>query len=200
MAALIVALAISVTTAQALTSNQVQEIKKTVLSVPVPEMPAKAAELVTNAQKKDKQAVAVTAVRAVISKHRAAAPLVISAISKAAPELAPAVVAVATEAAGDQSAAIARAAVAAAPAQQAEIAAAVNKGSSVSPAVVASSAPSVKVTRPSNPFGTRSTASSSTTQGNIIVTQTKIDGEAFPEDAPETPDSPSVVVYNQPPQ
>ena len=84
----VAAVTLSVTSAQALTSIQVQEIKRTVLSVPVPEMPAKAAEMVVAAQKKDRQAVAVTAVRAVVMKHRAAAPLVISAVSRVAPEVA----------------------------------------------------------------------------------------------------------------
>src|SRR4051812_36108541 len=115
-AALFVAIAtFTVTSSKALTSIQVQEIKKTVLSVPVPEMPAKAAELVTRAEKKDRQAVAVTAVRAVVLKHRAAAPIVISAISKVAPEVAPAVAVAAAEVATEQAPMIARAAATSAP-------------------------------------------------------------------------------------
>lgn len=110
---------------QALTSIHIQEIKKAVLGVPVPEMPAKAAELVASAQKKDRQAVAVTAVRAVVVKHKAAAPLVISAVSRVAPEVAPAVAVAASELVADQAPAIARAAATSAPAQAAKVSEAV---------------------------------------------------------------------------
>src|SRR5688500_12751930 len=109
-ALLIATAALTVTSSQALTSIQIQEIKTSVLSVPVPEMPAKAAALVKNAEKKDRQAVAITAVRAIVVKHKAAAPLVISAISKVAPELAPVVAAAGAEIATTQAAAIANAA------------------------------------------------------------------------------------------
>lgn len=126
-AALLAAIAtFTVVPANALTSIQVQEIRKAVLSVPVPEMPAKAAELVTKAEKKDRQATAVTAVRAVVLKHRAAGPLVISAISKAAPELAPAVAVAAAEVATEQAPLIARAAAVSAPSQATEVIAAVS--------------------------------------------------------------------------
>lgn len=75
------------TSAYALTTTQVREIKQSILAVPVPEMPAKAAALVSKASKQDREAVAVTAIRAVAFKHRTAAPLVATAISKAAPEV-----------------------------------------------------------------------------------------------------------------
>ena len=117
----------TVTSASALTSIQLQEIKQAVLSVPVPEIPAKAAELVTKADKKDKQAVAVTAVRAAVLKHRAAAPLVISAISKAAPEIASAVAVAASELVNDQAPLIARAAAVSAPSKASEVIAAVSQ-------------------------------------------------------------------------
>ena len=121
-ALLIATAALTVTSSQALTSIQIQEIKTSVLSVPVPEMPAKAAALVKNAEKKDRQAVAITAVRAIVVKHKAAAPLVISAISKVAPELAPVVAAAGAEIATTQAAAIANAAAVAAPEQAPEVA------------------------------------------------------------------------------
>jgi hypothetical protein len=123
----VAAATLSVASVQALTSIQVQEIRQTILSVPVPEMPAKAAEVVVNANKKDRQAVAVTAVRAVVSKHRAAVPLVISAVSRVAPEVAPAIAVAASELATDQAAAFAHAAAMAAPVQAHEISAAVAK-------------------------------------------------------------------------
>ena len=58
LAAVLIALATFVSSSHALTANQAQVIKTTVLSVPVPEMPAKAVELVTSAEEKDRQAVA----------------------------------------------------------------------------------------------------------------------------------------------
>ena len=186
-AALLIALAISITSASALTSNQVQEIKKQVLSVPVPEMPAKAAEVVSSAKAKDRQAVAVTAVRAVVMKHRAAAPLVISAISKAAPELAPVVAGVAAELVVDQSTAIVAAAAAAAPAQATEIRQAVPAATPIAVAPVRT-----------NP--TRGNADNGgPSQGTIDIVTTPVGGGEFPDSAPTTPDEDPVVIYNQPP-
>ena len=108
-------------TSSALTTIQIKNIRSEVLSVPLPEMPAKAAELVSIAQKKDRQATALTAIRAIVAKHRAAAPLVVSAISRVAPELAPAVAAASVELAPEQAAPVATAAIAAAPAQSVSI-------------------------------------------------------------------------------
>ena len=115
--ALMVALALSTSSAMAITAAQVKSTKEAVLSVPVPEMPAKAAELVTAADSKDREAVAVTAVKAIVFKHRASAPVVVAAVSKAAPEVAAAVTAAASELASDQARTIARAAMKAAPGQ-----------------------------------------------------------------------------------
>lgn len=125
-AAVLIAAATFAASSHALTAGQVQMIQTTVLGVPVPEMPAKAAELVIQAEKKDKQEVAVTVVRAVVSKHRAAAPLVIASISKAEPELAPVVAAVAAKLVPEKAAYIARAAMIAAPAHASAVPAAVN--------------------------------------------------------------------------
>lgn len=108
-AALLAALA-AFSPAFALEASQTAKLKETVLSVPVPEMPAKAVELVKASDADSREAVAVTVVRAIVSKHRGAAPMVVSAISKAAPEL---------------SLAVAMAAVAEAPSQKEAIAAAV---------------------------------------------------------------------------
>jgi hypothetical protein len=191
MAALCVALAtFTVTSASALTSIQVQEIKHAVLAVPVPEMPAKAAELVAKAEHKDRQAVAVTAVRAVVQKHRSAAPLVISAVSKAAPDLAPAIAVAASELDNNQAGQIARAAALSAPTQAAEVIAAVSKA-------VPSQATSV--TENVNPVLSRSAASTGTSSGGTITTGNKrISGENFPISAPKQAATP-VQIYNAPP-
>jgi hypothetical protein len=172
-AAMCVAVAtLTVTSSQALTSIQVQEVKKAVLGVPVPEMPAKAAELVTKAEKKDRQAVAVTAVRAVVTKHRAAAPMVISAVSKAAPELASIVAVVATQIVTEQAPMIARAAAISAPGQAREITAAVSGVSGVTPQAASSVSAMV------NQVSSRGSASGSgSSGGTITISPTPIDNQ-----------------------
>jgi hypothetical protein len=183
------------TSVHALTTVQVQDIKKSVLSVPVPEMPARAAEIVTSAQKKDRQAVAITAVRAVVQKHSAAAPLVIAAVSKAAPEVASAVAVAASEVAKDQAPAIARAAAVSVPARAVEIGAAVSKA-------VPSQAASVNATV--TPIATRGSAANNPTFVTIdtrpINQQTGGGGNGnFPSAPPQEAQTP-VVIYNAPRQ
>src|SRR5687768_6169947 len=85
-------------------SAQLKSIKKTISSVPVPELPATAADLVTKASKEDREIVAVTALRAAIYKSRSSAPLVVAAISKAAPDVAAPVARVAAQMESAQSA------------------------------------------------------------------------------------------------
>lgn len=114
-AAVIVAMAMAAPSAFAITATQAKAIKKAVSSVPVAEMPAKAAELVKDATKEDREAVAVTAVRAGISKSRSSARLMVSAVIKAAPEVAGAVTMVATEMESEQAGTITSAAISAAP-------------------------------------------------------------------------------------
>jgi hypothetical protein len=114
-AAVIVAMAMAAPSAFAITATQAKAIKKAVSSVPVAEMPAKAAELVKDATKEDREAVAVTAVRAGISKSRTSARLMVSAVIKAAPEVAGAVTMVATEMESEQAGTITSAAISAAP-------------------------------------------------------------------------------------
>jgi hypothetical protein len=198
-AALFVAIAtFTVTSSKALTSIQVQDIKETVLGVPVPEMPAKAAELVKRAEKKDRQAVAVTAVRAVVMKHRAAAPLVISAVSKAAPDLAPAIAVAALEISSEQAPAIARAAAASAPQQAFQINTAVAKAV---PAQATSVAASI------NQVTTRGSAAEAVAGGGTVTLSNRpinqSEGGAgngqFPIGEPSKASNP-VVLYNTPPQ
>jgi len=176
-------------TSSALTTIQIKNIKSEVLSVPVPEMPAKAAELVSAAQKKDRQATALTAVRAIVAKHRAAAPLVVSAISRVAPELAPAVAAASVEIAPEQAATVATAAIAAAPAQSVSIRDVVVKAAPSQAANVANATTTA----------TRGSASPPPSGGGTVTgSTTPINGGAFPSTAP-TPVSDPRVIYNQPP-
>jgi hypothetical protein len=112
----------------AASNAQLKAIKKTISSVPVPELPAKAAELVTQADKDDREAVALAAVRAAILKSRPSAPAVVAAVSKVAPDVASAVARVAAQMETAQSARITAAAVDAAPQAKAEIVSSVQQG------------------------------------------------------------------------
>jgi hypothetical protein len=184
VAALFVALA-TVVSSNALTTIQIKNIQTEVLGVPVPEMPAKAAELVQAAQKKDRQATALTVVRAVVAKHRAAAPLVVSAIAKVDPNLAPAVAAASAEIAPEQASSIATAAIAVAPGQSVVIREQVVKAAPTQTAAVNTA--------------TRGSASPPPSGGGTVtVINTPINGGTFPATPPAAANDPRVV-YNQPP-
>ena len=122
------AAAVVAPSAMAVTEAQLKAVKKSLNSVPVPELPAKAAELVTQTAKEDREEVAVTVVRAAIRKSRSSAPLVVSAISKAAPEVAAPVSRAAAEMEAAQSDTIAFAAIGAAPHAKTEIVSSVHQG------------------------------------------------------------------------
>lgn len=141
-AAVIVAMAIAAPSAFAITVAQAKAVKKAVTSVPVAEMPAKAAELVKNASKEDREEVAVVAVRSGISKSRSSARLMVSAVVKAAPEVAGAVTMAATEMESGQAGSIAGAAINAAPGSKSQIVSSANQGvtmASASPATASMS-------------------------------------------------------------
>jgi hypothetical protein len=121
IATLTVAMAVAAPSAFAITAAQAKAVKKAITSVPVAEMPATAAELVKNSSKEDREAVAVTAVRAGIYKSRSSARLMVAAIAKAAPEVAGAVTRAASEMEVAQAGQIATAAITAAPSAKAEI-------------------------------------------------------------------------------
>ena len=127
-AALMVALAMVAPSTFGITAAQTKAVKKAVTSVPVAEMPAKAAQLVTEASKEDREAVAVTAVRAGISKSRSSARLMVSAVAKVAPEVAGAVTMAASEMEASQAGYIASAAISAAPSAKNEIVTSANRG------------------------------------------------------------------------
>lgn len=112
----------------AVTDAQLKTIKRSVNEVAVAELPAKAAQLVTEAPKEDREAVAITVVRTAIRKSRSSAPLIVSAVSKAAPEVAAPVSRVAAEMESGQSSSIAAAAVSAAPRAKTEIVSSVHQG------------------------------------------------------------------------
>ena len=113
--------------AKALTANEVKEINKAITTVPLAELPPKAANLVVKAKAKDRSDVALTVVRAVVAKKPASVPAVVGAISKASPENSPAIAAEAATLLNDQAAEIAKAASAGAPTHASKVAAAVSK-------------------------------------------------------------------------
>ena len=111
LAALLASLTCFVTSPiQALTEKESSTINQTIKATLVADLPVKAAQMVTQAAKKEKEAVAVAVVRAAIAKKPASAVSVVSSVIKAAPATAPAVVAAATKLAPDQMEAIAVAA------------------------------------------------------------------------------------------
>jgi hypothetical protein len=120
--ALLVALSMLVgTSAHALTTSQAKAVRKAVTSVPVPEMGSKAVELILQAEKQDREIVAVTAVRAIVFRFKSSAPVVVATVSKAVPDVAAAVAAAASELSRSEATEIASAASTAAPGQAASI-------------------------------------------------------------------------------
>ncbi len=108
-------------------SPQVDTFKTALKSVPVPEMGAKAAQLVSEAKADVRQSTAEAVVAAVVELKPVAAVSVVSAIARENPDVAPAVAARAASALPKDAVAIARAAAGAAPAQAAKIVLAVCK-------------------------------------------------------------------------
>ena len=127
LAALLVALFAPISFGSPLTEPQSKAIQKAVADVRVPELAAKAAQLVAQASEKDKEGVALATVEAVISKHPGAAPEVVAAICKVAPATSASVAAAAATLVPYDASEIAIAASKAAPAQAARIAVAVAK-------------------------------------------------------------------------
>jgi hypothetical protein len=116
-----------VCSANTLPEAQIKSIKKTVDGVPVPELAPKAAEIVKKASAKDREDVAVTVVRLIVTEKPTLARDVVVAVVKVAPEVSSAVTRVAAELCPEQAMVIAQDAAALAPAQAKEIAAAVAK-------------------------------------------------------------------------
>ena len=105
----------SVSPAQALTEKETAGITQSIKDAPAAELAVTAAEIVTQATKKEKEATAVAVVRAAITRNSASAVSVVSSVVKAAPATAPAVAAAAAKLAPDQIEAIACAAAVLAP-------------------------------------------------------------------------------------
>ncbi|MBI4326139.1 MAG: hypothetical protein HY674_12875 [Chloroflexi bacterium] len=182
-AALLVALpTIAISSANALPESQVTAIKKAVTGVPAPELAAKAAEIVSQADKQDRLEVGVTVVRAIVALSPASAPVVVAAIAKVAPEIAPAVAAAATQLAPDQAVAIAKAAATAAPAQAVRIATALAEAA---PRLAASIAEVVAAAAPNASPALKArirTAAHEASAASPTFSKTRINGEAFPAD------------------
>lgn len=118
-------------------------IAKTLSGVRAPELPAKAAALVSRASLKDQEATAVAVVKAAIAAYPASAAAVVGAIAKATPRMASVAAAAAVSLQPKQAGAIAKAAVGAAPTEAEKIVAFMTKeapalGSLISQAVFSS--------------------------------------------------------------
>jgi hypothetical protein len=181
--ALITALiSLAVTSANALTDNQLASVKKSLNKAPVAELAATAATLVAKASPADKADMAVQVTRLAVAKNKAAAPTIVAAISKVAPECAPAVAAEAAKIVNDQADMMAAAAAQAAPAQTAKIVQAV-----VSAVPSASASVPARIASAQRSSG-RSAASVSAS-GGYVVSGSLIDGTSLtePPDPAPTP-------------
>jgi len=170
--------------AQALTEKEVSAINKTIKEAPAADLPVKAAEMVTQSAKKEKEAVAVAVVRAAIAKKPASAVSVVSSVIKAAPSTAPAVAAAAAKLAPDQVEAIAVAAALAAPELADKIVAAITD---VYPKAEERVAKAVMLAVPQAQAKLRQRTSGSSQAGigeTYSVTGTRVDGSAFPATPP----------------
>jgi hypothetical protein len=98
---------------------------KVLTAVPAAELPAKAADLVSQAKARDRQATTVNVVKAALGINPAAAPAIVGAIARAVPELASVAAGTAAAEQPKQAAAIAQAAAAGAPSQAGAIVGAV---------------------------------------------------------------------------
>jgi hypothetical protein len=99
--------------------------KETLRSVPAAELPAKAAQLVSEAKAAAREATTIDVVKAAVGMNPAAAPAIVGAIARAVPDMAPAAAAAAAAEQPPQAALIAKAAAAAAPSKAAKIVTAV---------------------------------------------------------------------------
>ena len=195
-AAFVVAMALAAPSAFALTAAQAKAVKKAVTSAPVAEMPAVAAQLVKDSSKEDREAVAVTAVRAGISKSRSSARLIVAAVVKAAPETAGAVTRVASEMEAGQVNGIASAAITAAPSARTEIVRSANQGVSLSRGATTVASVNTTTTTTTSGRVVRGAAQAPAT-ATVTQTQTPINGGTFPGTANPAP-QPTEIDYTQP--
>jgi hypothetical protein len=98
---------------------------KILSKVPAAELPAKAADLVSQAKPGDREVTTVNVVKCAVGINPAAAPAIVGAIAQAVPEMAPVAAGAAATEQPKQASAIAKAAAAAAPSQAAAIVTAV---------------------------------------------------------------------------
>lgn len=115
--------------ANALTESQAKAIRKAMMGIPALEQAPKAAALVQKSNPKDREEVAVTVTRIILTKTPVLALTVVESIADVAPEVSAAVAAAAAELCPSQSEDIARVAASYAPDQAAEIARGVAKAS-----------------------------------------------------------------------
>jgi hypothetical protein len=94
-------------------------------AVPAAELPAKAADLVSHARARDRQATTINVVNSAVAMNPAAAPAIVGAIARAVPDMASVAAGAAATLQPKQASAIAKAAAAAAPSKAGKIVTAV---------------------------------------------------------------------------
>lgn len=114
---LVAVLLCNVLTVNALTVPEALIIRKALNAVPVPELAAKAAELVTKADKTNQLSVAFETLRTSLIRSPTVGPSVVAAIARVVPNMAPAITVAAVQMAPKQVDEITRAACLAAPAK-----------------------------------------------------------------------------------
>jgi len=95
--------------------------KAALSKIPLPELPAETAKLITQARPKEQKAIAIAAIRAAIERNPVGAPFIVSAVARAVPSLAATAAATAAALEPKQAGLIAKAAAAAAPTKAGEI-------------------------------------------------------------------------------
>ncbi len=124
---MVVLLSLNGVAAGVLPVSKTAEIKRTLTSVAALEVAAKAALIVDQAPKEQRQEISIEVVRIVAAKKVSVLPAVVGAIAKISPENSAAIASEAASLSPEQAESIANAAASAAPAQAAQIAAHVAK-------------------------------------------------------------------------
>jgi hypothetical protein len=106
-------------------ASKASPFNETLAAAPAAELPATAADLVTQAKSRDRQATTINVVKSAVTINPAASPAIVGAIARAVPDMAPTAAGTAAAQLPKQAAAIAKAAAAAAPSKAGKIVVAV---------------------------------------------------------------------------
>jgi len=180
LAALVAAVMISgVATASTASETRTAAVKA-VNKAPAAEVPAKAAQVVTQVSKADQSSVAVAVVKAVAEKYPKALVATVASIAKAAPKAASAAATAAALASPEQAEAIAKAAAQAAPAEAdsiaVEMAKAIPGSSEGIYAAVVKAVPQAQAKLEARRISVSNSATSAAAAGNVVSKHGTING------------------------